>query len=180
VVEVKKVIALRLARPCTVAWDQLVETDGVRYCERCESRVHDLDSLTPGELVALARANPSGFCGKSSTPAGELTVLEQPQVAGGVRARAGGTAVALLASTLAACSGDAGPGGGARTASSNRPVASPSSSPTPCSAVKPSAQPGAVASASPTQLTREDCERWAALGGYITVDCSSLPKAEQR
>lgn len=163
-------MVLRVSRPCSLEWSELDGDGSVRHCGQCNTAVYDLDGLRPDAVVALVRANPDGFCGRyTSVPGGALHVRSEDT---GVRPRrlASGTAVAVLASTLAACTREGvsdEPKGkhSAARAVETVAVASPA----------PSAQHVSPLPASPApQLTRETCEQLQSLG-YINVDCNTLP-----
>jgi hypothetical protein len=115
----------------------------------------------------------------STTPPGQPILLEEPQAGDSSKGRAHGTAVVLLASTLAACRPDAAQA--PRAVRSNGPTASASTSPSPHAAVKHQAPgPGAKPSATLPGLTPEACEQLRALGGYGAYDtaCPTLSKVD--
>jgi hypothetical protein len=51
---------LRLKFACDEDWDAFTGEAGVRRCDRCETRVHDLSTLTRTEATALFRSPPAG------------------------------------------------------------------------------------------------------------------------
>jgi hypothetical protein len=52
---------LRLARPCSLAWEQLSGEGDARQCEESKTIVHDLDALGPRELRLLIHEQPLGM-----------------------------------------------------------------------------------------------------------------------
>src|SRR5258708_6549712 len=156
--EVMKPTTLRLARPCSLAWEQLSGEGDGRHCEECKTIVHDLDALGPRALRLLIHEHPNGFCGKYTSRPGDSFVIPDEPLRVRPRRQMARAAV-VLATSLAACSPEAPPNKGPQGLGSTPPAAYPSPTPVPCSSPAPKGvgtSPAATASLAP--LTREACQ----------------------
>ncbi len=57
------VVELRVTTPCKVAWAEMTPVaDGVRHCERCDSKVYDLTDMSGRAIVERVRAHGGAMC----------------------------------------------------------------------------------------------------------------------
>jgi len=151
---------LRVTRPCSRRWDDLVGDEVRRYCGDCRKFVHNLDALSPAEIAALRRAG--GFCGTYLTDAsGSFAGSRSLPMAGRISSAA---AAAILASVMAGCSGGESPPPKEPAATENSPGSAPAGPPagTPSTA-QPEGQP-AVSAERREEIPPEVLETLRALG----------------
>jgi len=167
-------MVLRVSGPCSLEWSELDGDGSVRHCGQCNTAVYDLDGLRPDAVVALVRANPRGFCGRYTSLPGEALHVRSEE--SGVRPRrlASGTAVAVLATTLAACTRE-----GVSDEPRRKPSAARAGETVAVASPSPRAQHVSPFPPPVPQLTRETCEQLQSLG-YINVDCNTLPHEPER
>ena len=172
-----RTITLRVEKPCGRSWSEMIPESRAGYCSQCRESVHDLDSMSQGDILALVKSNPDGFCGKISSPAG-ICLTERPDRTEGTNITLP-AAILLFASTVAACSGKSGQG--TQEHSPEPPAARSSSSPAVSSVDTNSSNAVTAPSTapSPPQLSREQCERLSSLG-YVSINCATLPSREHR
>jgi outer membrane protein OmpA-like peptidoglycan-associated protein len=73
-------VELRIASPCTAAWEQMAPVSGGRWCERCERPVHDLTRATALEVRATAVVfGRSGLCARLRVDADGEAILRVPR-----------------------------------------------------------------------------------------------------
>ena len=53
---------IRITNPCHENWDAMSGETRSRLCERCETRVVNLSSMTPSEVDELGASSDEGFC----------------------------------------------------------------------------------------------------------------------
>jgi hypothetical protein len=53
---------LRIASPCTAAWDDMVGTDWMRYCQQCRLHVYNLSALSRNEAEEFVRQRGERTC----------------------------------------------------------------------------------------------------------------------
>jgi hypothetical protein len=51
-----------VASPCRVSWDDMIGTDQVRYCQKCNQRVYDLSGMSRAEAESLIRNKEGRLC----------------------------------------------------------------------------------------------------------------------
>ncbi len=57
------VVELRVTTPCKVAWAEMSPVaDGVRHCDRCDSKVYDLTDVSRREIIKRVRAHGGAMC----------------------------------------------------------------------------------------------------------------------
>ncbi len=60
-------VDLQIAFPCPVAWETMTPVaEGVRHCDTCDAKVHDLRGLSKGEILDRMRAHGSPLCAQVS------------------------------------------------------------------------------------------------------------------
>jgi outer membrane protein OmpA-like peptidoglycan-associated protein len=73
-------VELRIASPCTAAWEQMAPVSGGRWCDRCERPVHDLTRATALEVRATAVVfGGSGLCARLRVDADGEAILRVPR-----------------------------------------------------------------------------------------------------
>lgn len=55
---------LRVAKPCTEDWEQMVGDDRVRYCAKCELSVYNFADMTRDEIAELVARREGRICGR--------------------------------------------------------------------------------------------------------------------
>jgi hypothetical protein len=54
--------ALRIASPCSAAWEEMVGDERVRHCRGCQQSVYNLSGMSAEEAVALLREKEGKVC----------------------------------------------------------------------------------------------------------------------
>ena len=168
-------MVLRVSGPCSLEWSELDGDGSVRHCGECNTAVYDLDALRSDAIVALVRANPRGFCGRYTSLPGEALHVRSEGSDVPPRRLARGTAVAVLATTLVACTRE-----GVSDQPRHKPSAARAVETVAIASPSPAAQHVSSSPSSPVPpLARETCEQLQSLG-YINVDCNTLPHEPER
>jgi len=91
---------LRVSRPCSRRWDDLIGDDVRRFCSDCNKFVHNLDAIAPTEVEALRHAG--GFCGTylADASGSSANLKASPPMKGRQSSAAAAT---ILVSVLAGC-----------------------------------------------------------------------------
>ena len=55
---------LRVASPCSAAWDEMAGDERVRFCGQCRKHVYNLTVLSPDEVGRLVQEKEGRFCGR--------------------------------------------------------------------------------------------------------------------
>ena len=58
----KDIKQFRMKNPCNERWDNMHGDDRSRFCERCETQVVNISSMTAKEVEGLGDAKAGGFC----------------------------------------------------------------------------------------------------------------------
>lgn len=136
--------SLRVASPCSVAWESMQGDARSRFCATCRLNVYDLSSLTREEAVELVARKEGRLCVRFYRRAdGTVLTRDCPVGLAALRRRVAalcGTAAALLLAWL-----------GLRPA--QRPVPAPSGMPTGAAAVPAAREPGWLMGAPPPAET---------------------------
>jgi hypothetical protein len=55
---------LRIASPCSAAWEEMQGDDRVRFCEQCRLNVYNLSAMSSQEAAALVREKEGRLCAR--------------------------------------------------------------------------------------------------------------------
>jgi hypothetical protein len=55
---------IRIASPCTAAWDEMQGDDRIRFCQQCRLNVYNLSAMTRQEAEALVRDKEGRLCAR--------------------------------------------------------------------------------------------------------------------
>ena len=58
----KELKQIRIKNPCPESWDSMSGDGRSRFCERCETRVVNISTMSPLEVDSLAADNDGGLC----------------------------------------------------------------------------------------------------------------------
>ena len=64
---------LRITSPCSVNWDSMIGNDRVRFCEHCQTAVHNLDLTSRKQVRRLIARSEGRVCVSYRQPAAETT-----------------------------------------------------------------------------------------------------------
>jgi hypothetical protein len=53
---------LRIASPCSVAWDKMIGNERTRFCDLCELNVYDISSMARSEVEELVESKKGRLC----------------------------------------------------------------------------------------------------------------------
>jgi hypothetical protein len=53
---------IRIASPCSAAWDEMQGDDRVRFCGHCQLNVYNLSAMSPQEAAAFVREKEGRLC----------------------------------------------------------------------------------------------------------------------
>jgi hypothetical protein len=53
---------IRIASPCTAAWDEMHGDDRSRFCDQCQLNVYNLSAMSPSQAAALVREKEGRLC----------------------------------------------------------------------------------------------------------------------
>lgn len=96
---------LRVASPCTVAWEGMTGDERVRFCTQCSLHVYNISEMTAGEVRSLIADSGGRFCGRLYRRAdGTVITRDCPTGLRAVRRRASRAAGAVLTAALSLCS----------------------------------------------------------------------------
>ena len=62
---------LRITSPCSVSWDSMIGNDRVRFCEHCQTAVHNLDLTSRKQIRRLIARSEGRICVSYLQPAAE-------------------------------------------------------------------------------------------------------------
>jgi hypothetical protein len=58
----RELVDMRVASPCSEAWDEMAGDDRVRHCGACRQHVYNLSGMTRAEAEALIRERNGNLC----------------------------------------------------------------------------------------------------------------------
>ena len=53
---------LRITSPCNVSWDSMIGNDRVRFCEHCQTAIHNLDLSNRKQIRRLIARSEGRIC----------------------------------------------------------------------------------------------------------------------
>ena len=66
---------LRITSPCSVNWDSMIGNDRVRFCEHCQTTVHNLDLTSRKQVRRLIARSEGRVCVSYLQPAAERKTI---------------------------------------------------------------------------------------------------------
>lgn len=92
---------LRITKPCHESWDAMSGDARSRLCERCETRVVNLSSMTPSEVDELSANSDERLCFRFVAGAEGTPTLRSPPRRSFLRRLASMAAIAIPALAIA-------------------------------------------------------------------------------